>query len=136
MQTLETMTQGTKVGSYAAFIYGLIIVVASAITFFIETNEATKHHEGITQKVASTYGLPEASAKDLICFQGILHYKNIGLFAGALAFTPNITCSEAELKRLQDNPDAQIAFTAFFFLLIGFFVTFFSYLDIKKRTIG
>jgi len=132
MQTLETMTQDTKIGSYVAFIYGLIIVIASGITFFIETKQAIKQHTVITQKVALNYGLSEPSASDLICFQGVLHYRNIGLFSGALAFSPNISCSEKELKTLQENPDEEVALTAFLFLVIGIFTTVISYLGIAK----
>ncbi|MEA1989435.1 MAG: hypothetical protein U9N57_09570 [Pseudomonadota bacterium] len=133
MQTLETMTQGTKIGSYAAFLYGLIIAVASAITFFVQTNEAVKQNALIAQEVSSAYGLSESSANNLMCFHGILHYKNVGLFSGYLVFSPNIPCSEAEMKMLQENPAEEVAYVAFLFLLIGLLVTFLSYLNLIKK---
>lgn len=136
MQTLESMTQGTKVGTYTAFIYALTIVIASSITLFVQTDEAVKQHELNTHKVAVTYGLPEASAENLICFQGMLHYNNINPFSGALAFSPSISCSVDELTKLQDNSAEKIADVAALFLMLGLFITFFTYREIAKDSNG
>ena len=133
MQTLETLVQGTKVGPFLAFVYALIITIASGITLLVQANEAVKKHDEITHKVASAYGLSEASAENLMCFQGILHYKNIGLYSGALAFTPNITCSKDELNKLQENPARTVAFYAYFFLLIGLLLCWSGYFQLKQE---
>ncbi|MDG6774606.1 hypothetical protein QCB45_09695 [Thiomicrorhabdus sp. ZW0627] len=132
MQTLETMVQGTKVGPFLAFIYALIITIASGITLLIQANEAVKKHDQITQKVALAYGLSEVSAENLMCFHGILHYKNIGLYSGALAFTPNISCSKDELNKLQENPSRTVAFYASIFLLLGILMCWSAYFQLKQ----
>jgi len=95
MQTLETMIQGTKVGSYLAFFYGLIIVIASLIIFAVQTNEAIKNDSVIAHNISSTFDIPETSTNNLLCFNGILHYKNVGAFSGYLAYSVNLPLSVA-----------------------------------------
>lgn len=132
MKTLETMVEGTKVGSYLTVIYAVIIIIASGLTLFVKSTEATNQEELNTQKVAQYYKLSESSAHGVICHQGMLHYRNIGLSSGVLPFNPSIVCSENELEVLQDNPSLSIASIAFIFLLLGLLVFLISYKELKN----
>ncbi|GAB6069156.1 hypothetical protein JCM30760_02530 [Thiomicrorhabdus hydrogeniphila] len=136
MKTLETMVKGTKVGFYAGFLYGIILVIASAIVFIVQIDKSIQQEHLITQKVASKYSVSEESAKNLVCFQGILHYRNKGALSGFLAFSPNISCSETELNSLKENPADDIATIAFVFLLLGLLMIVISYIELAKKDEG
>ncbi|GAB6071047.1 hypothetical protein JCM30760_21440 [Thiomicrorhabdus hydrogeniphila] len=132
MKTIETLVEDTKVGSYLLFIYSLILTIVPAIVLAIQFNAAVERNHVITQEVASFYNIPESSSENLMCFQGILHYKNIGEFSGALAFSPNISCSQKELEKLQENTPENIAYIAFVILLVGLLTMVVSWIVIRQ----
>lgn len=132
MTTLETLIKDTSVGQYVAIFYAIILIVASSITFVVQDNLADEQQQKINKQVAETYGLSETSSENLICYQGVLHYKNVHHLSGLLAFSPNIQCTVDELKSLQDNPHDSVADWSLTILLVGFLTLFFAYANALK----
>lgn len=137
MQTLETMIQGTKIGAYAALFYGVLICIFSGVVLIAQVSGFSAQQERFAKYVSSTYTVPvtKASPENLMCFQGILHYKNVGIFSGALAYAPNIICDEDKFNEMKSDSESPVIYAviALIVLLLGALAIISAYIDIVGK---
>ncbi|WP_029939651.1 hypothetical protein [Thiomicrospira sp. S5] len=119
MTTLEDLIKGTGVGNYVGLVYGVLTVLMSAFFLNIQWDQYQQNVQRSALLISKEYGISLESSNGVICHQGILHYKAIGLVPSYSAFSPNIQCSSDAFKSMTENPAIERIHVGMIFLFFG-----------------
>jgi hypothetical protein len=134
MKTLEDLTQGTLIGHYAVRVYSIILLMVGIILLTISLLTPNPDASITPKQIAQFYNIPLNGAERVVCYQGILHYPNKGLFPGLLAYQPSISCTEQELSALKEKPTQTPIKLALLLMGAGLILLWAWYSESKKTS--
>lgn len=101
MTTLQTLTEGTKIGRYALTANSIVLFILGSAVLIESIQEEKQNTQVLQKKISEHYGIPPNGAEYVMCHYGKLHYPNKGIFSGYLPYYPNIDCSQMELDKIK-----------------------------------
>lgn len=121
MQTLDNLVEDTSIGRVLLMAYMAILIIASVIVLSVSLLLAHQQGSIVQSEMSQFYGIPSEGAELTVCYNGMLHYKNMGAFSGLLSYSPVIPCTKESHQKMQGTNYIEIALLAMLFILIGGF---------------
>lgn len=133
MKTLDDLVEGSQVGYYSINIYLAILGIAGVVLLSVGLMNMQQERESVQKGIAQHYGIQKEGAQRVICHQGMLHYPNVNIFAGVIAYRPAITCTAEELESLQDSTYESLSELGLILIIVSTLVGFGSFITGNKN---
>lgn len=133
MKTLDDLVEGSQVGYYSINIYLVILGIVGVVLLSVGLMNMQQERESVQKSIAQYYGIQKEGAERVICHQGMLHYPNVNIFAGVIAYRPAITCTAEELESFQDSTYESLSELGLILIIVSTLVGFGSFIGGNKN---